>query len=49
MRTAAPSSPPGTPGSTPTLAEAEAAEAALDIDGMVRAAVEGIERVQVNL
>ena len=33
----------------PTLAEAEAAEAALDIDGMVRAAVEGIERVQVNL
>ena len=33
----------------PTLVEAEAAEAALDIDGMVRAAVEGIERVQVNL
>ena len=33
----------------PTLAEAEAAEAALDIDCMVRAAVEGIERVQVNL
>ena len=31
----------------PTLAEAEAAEAALDIEGMVRAAVEGIERVQV--
>ncbi len=33
----------------PTLAEAEAAEAGLDIEGMVRAAVEGIERVQVNL
>ena len=31
----------------PTLAEAEAAEAGLDIEGMVRAAVEGIERVQV--
>jgi len=32
----------------PTLAEAERAEEALDVPGMVRAAVEGIERVQVR-
>ena len=31
----------------PTLEELEAAEQALDIEGMVRAAVDGIERVQV--
>ena len=31
----------------PTLEELEAAEQALDVDSMVRAAVDGIERVQV--
>ena len=29
--------------------EVEAAEQALDIDAMVKAAVDGIERIQVNL
>ena len=38
---------PGPPRPLPTRAEAEPAEAGLDIEGMVRAAVEGIERVQV--
>ena len=31
----------------PTLEELEAAEQALDVEGMVRAAVDGIERIQV--
>ncbi len=31
----------------PTLEEVEAAEASLDVEAMVRSAVEGIERVQV--
>ena len=33
----------------PVLGELEAAEAALDVEGLVKAAVDGIERVQVNL
>ena len=31
----------------PVLGELEAAEAALDVEGLVKAAVDGIERVQV--
>jgi len=32
----------------PTLAQCEAAEAALDVDGLVKAAVNGIERVPIG-
>ena len=49
MRTAAPCSPPATPRLRPMPGEVEAAEQALDIEAMVQAAVDGIERVQVNL
>ena len=33
----------------PTVAECEAAEAALDVDAMVKAAVDGIERVRISI
>ncbi len=46
MRTAAPCSPPP-PRLRPTVEEAEAAEAGLDVEAMVQAAVEGIERIRL--
>lgn len=46
-RTAAPFYSPHPRGSAPILTEVEAAEEKLDVDAMVQAAVEGIERVQV--
>ena len=38
---------PRPPRRRPVLGELEAAEAALDVEGLVKAAVDGIERVQV--
>ena len=47
MRTAAPSSPPVTPVCGPMPGEVEFAEEKLDIQALIQAAVDGIERVQV--
>ena len=40
--------PPRHPRLRPVLGEVEHAEEALDIDGMVQAAVDGIERIQIR-
>lgn len=39
----------GTPKDRPTVAEVAEAESALDVDALVREAVDGIERIRIDL